>query len=44
MDKTGVLDAIGLNYKSSQDLMDGGDPNYNPARITDEEALVYVGK
>ena len=39
MDKTGVLDAIGLNYKPSQDLMDGGDPIINLARITDEEAI-----
>ena len=39
MDKTGVLDAIGLNYKSSQELMDGGDPIINPARITDDESI-----
>ena len=39
MDKTGVLDAIGLNYKPSQELMDGGDPIINLARITDDESI-----
>ena len=39
MDKTGVLDAIGLNTKPSQDIMDGGDPIINLARITDDESI-----
>ncbi len=39
MKSTGVLDAIGLKYKPSNDLMDGGDPIINLARITDEEAI-----
>jgi len=39
MDKTGVLGAIGLNAKPSQNLMDGGDPIINLARITDDESI-----
>ena len=39
MQKTGVLDAIGLNAKPSQDIMDGGDPIINLARITDDESI-----
>ena len=39
MQKTSVLDAIGLNVKSSQDIMDGGDPIINLARITDDESI-----
>tara|TARA_Y100001972_G_scaffold101168_1_gene125953 strand:+ start:1528 stop:6012 length:4485 start_codon:yes stop_codon:yes gene_type:complete len=39
MQKTGVLDAIGLNAKSSQGLMDGGDPIINLARITDDASI-----
>jgi len=39
MDKTGVLNAIGLNFKPSQELMDGGDPIINLARITDDETI-----
>ena len=39
MDKTGVLDAIGLNFKPSQELMDGGDPIINLARITDDKSI-----
>ena len=31
--------AIGLNYKPSQELMDGGDPIINLARITDDESI-----
>ena len=33
MQKTGVLDAIGLNVKPSQDIMDGGDPIINLSLI-----------
>ena len=39
MQKTGVLDAIGLNAKPSQQLMDGGDPIINLARITDDQSI-----
>ena len=39
MQKTGVLDAIGLNAKPSQELMDGGDPIINLARITDDQSI-----
>ena len=39
MQKTGVLDAIGLDVKPSQDIMDGGDPIINLARITDDESI-----
>ena len=39
MQKTGVLDAIGLDVKPSQDIMDGGDPIINLARITDDESV-----
>jgi len=39
MQKTGVLGAIGLDVKPSQDIMDGGDPIINLARITDDESI-----
>ena len=39
MQKTGVLNAIGLDVKPSQDIMDGGDPIINLARITDDESI-----
>ncbi len=39
MQKTGVLAAIGLDVKPSQDIMDGGDPIINLARITDDESI-----
>ena len=39
MQETGVLGAIGLNAKPSQNLMDGGDPIINLARITDDESI-----
>jgi hypothetical protein len=39
MQMTGVLNAIGLDVKPSQDIMDGGDPIINLARITDDESI-----
>jgi len=39
MQKTGVLAAIGLDVKPSQDIMDSGDPIINLARITDDESI-----
>ena len=39
MQKAGVLGAIGLNYTPNNDVMDGGDPIINLARITDEEMI-----
>ena len=39
MQSTGVMNAIGLNAKSTQDIMDGGDPIINLARITDDQAV-----
>jgi hypothetical protein len=39
MQKTGVLGAIGLDTKPTQDVMDGGDPIINLARITDDESV-----
>ena len=39
MQKAGVLDAIGLNYTPNNELMDGGDPIINLARITDDESI-----
>ena len=39
MQKAGVLDAIGLNYTPNNDIMDGGDPIINLARITDDETI-----
>jgi len=39
MQKAGVLGAIGLDVKPSQELMDGGDPIINLARITDDESI-----
>ena len=39
MDKAGVLSAISLKYTPNNDLMDGGDPIINLARITDDETI-----
>ena len=44
MDKTGVLDAIGLNYKPPQELMDGGDPLLILQELLMTKVLVHVGK
>ena len=39
MNKAGVLNAIGLSYTPNNELMDGGDPIINLARITDDESI-----
>ena len=39
MDKADVSKQIGLNYTPNNDLMDGGDPIINLARITDDESI-----
>ena len=39
MNNTGVLSAIGLKYTPNNDLMDGGDPIINLARITDDQSI-----
>ena len=42
MNNTGVSQAIGLQAEIHKDLMDGGDPIINLARITNDNSIVKV--